>query len=202
MKQLLAVHGSTVIHEPRTQSGLLSLNTATVREKWSLRQMIEGCARHGIRGISPWRDKLAELGAKEAAKLIRAHGLTVTGLCAAHVPAADRQGRKAAIDDNLRAIEDAPRWKRSAWCWWWRHARRSKDLAGARMQVRDGIARYSTPRVRRALAIEPLHPMYAADRACINTMAQANDLCDALVGKGGTGLGIGSTSTTSGGIRS
>ncbi len=59
---------------------LLSLNTATVREKWSLRKMIEGCARHGIRGIAPWRDKLAELGAKEAATLIRAHGLTVTGL--------------------------------------------------------------------------------------------------------------------------
>jgi hypothetical protein len=42
--------------------GLLSLNTATVRERWSLREMIEGCARHGIRGISPWRDKLAQLG--------------------------------------------------------------------------------------------------------------------------------------------
>jgi hypothetical protein len=33
---------------------LLSLNTATVREKWSLRQMIEGCARHGIRGATSW----------------------------------------------------------------------------------------------------------------------------------------------------
>ena len=42
--------------------GLLSLNTATVREKWGLRQAIEGCARHGIRGIAPWRDKSAELG--------------------------------------------------------------------------------------------------------------------------------------------
>ncbi|MDP3606430.1 MAG: TIM barrel protein, partial [Polaromonas sp.] len=30
------------------------------------------------------------------------------------------------------------------------------------------------------LAIEPLHPMYAADRACINTMEQALDVCDAL----------------------
>src|SRR5438876_9543176 len=47
---------------------LLSLNTATVREKWNLRQMIEGCARHRIRGISPWRDKLAEMGVKEAAR--------------------------------------------------------------------------------------------------------------------------------------
>ncbi len=36
------------------------------------------------------------------------------------------------------------------------------------------------------LAIEPLHPMYAADRACVNTMEHANDLCDEL----GAGLGI------------
>ena len=41
---------------------LLSLNTATVREQWNLRQMIDGCARHGIRGISPWRDKLGRTG--------------------------------------------------------------------------------------------------------------------------------------------
>src|SRR5258707_7383722 len=52
---------------------LLSLNTATVREKWNLRQMIGGCARHRIRGISPWRDKLAEVGAKEAAKRSEEH---------------------------------------------------------------------------------------------------------------------------------
>jgi sugar phosphate isomerase/epimerase len=36
------------------------------------------------------------------------------------------------------------------------------------------------------LAIEPLHPMYAAERACVNTMAHANDLCDEL----GAGVGI------------
>jgi sugar phosphate isomerase/epimerase len=173
---------------------LLSLNTATVREKWNLREMIEGCARHGIRGIAPWRDKLAELGAKEAAKMMRAHGLTVTGLCRGGMfPAADRQGRQAAIEDNLRAIEDAAILE----------ARclvlvvgglpaGSKDLAGAREQVRDGIGAVlghahgcGVP-----LAIEPLHPMYAADRACVNTLAQANDLCDELVGKSGTGLGI------------
>ena len=169
---------------------LLSLNTATVREKWSLRQMIEGCARHGIRGISPWRDKLAELGVKEAAKIIRAHGLTVTGLCRGGMfPAADRQGRRAAIEDNLRAIEDAATLE----------ARclvlvvgglppGSKDLAGAREQVRDGIGAVlgHARSCGVPLAIEPLHPMYAADRACVNTLAQANDLCDEL----GEGLGL------------
>jgi sugar phosphate isomerase/epimerase len=39
---------------------------------------------------------------------------------------------------------------------------------------------------RMPLAIEPLHPMYAADRACINTLEQALDVCDAL----GDGLGV------------
>ena len=87
---------------------LLSLNTATVRERWNLREMIEGCARRGIRGISPWRDKLAELGVKEAAKMIRNNGLTVTGLCRGGMfPAAERKGRQAALDDNLRAIDEA-----------------------------------------------------------------------------------------------
>ena len=173
---------------------LLSLNTATVREKWNLRQMIEGCARQGIRGISPWRDKLAELGAKEAAKLIRANGLTVTGLCRGGMfPAADRQGRLAAIEDNLRAIDDAATLE--AQCLVLvvgGMPAGSKDLAGARAQVRDGIGAVldHAKSCGVPLAIEPLHPMYAADRACVNTMAQANDLCDELVGKSGTGLGI------------
>ena len=169
---------------------LLSLNTATVREKWNLRQMIEGCARRGIRGISPWRDKLAELGAKEAAKIIRANGLTVTGLCRGGMfPAADSRGRRAAIEDNLRAIDDAAILEaRCLVLVVGGLAPGSKDLAGAREQVRDGIgavldhARSSGV----PLAIEPLHPMYAADRACVNTMAQANDLCDEL----GDGLGL------------
>ena len=169
---------------------LLSLNTATVREKWNLRQMIEGCARHGIRGISPWRDKLAELGVKEAAKLIRSHGLTVTGLCRGGMfPAADRQGRQAAIEDNLRAIEDAATLEaRCLVLVVGGMPAGSKDLAGAREQVRDGIGAVldHAKSCGVPLAIEPLHPMYAADRACVNTVAQANDLCDEL----GAGLGI------------
>jgi sugar phosphate isomerase/epimerase len=40
--------------------------------------------------------------------------------------------------------------------------------------------------VCRSRSSEPLHPVYAADRACINTLAQANDLCEAL----GAGLGV------------
>ena len=46
---------------------LLSLNTATVRQQWKLPAIIDGCARHGIRGISPWRDQVAATGLKDAA---------------------------------------------------------------------------------------------------------------------------------------
>lgn len=64
----------------------------------------------------------------------------------------------------------------------------SKDLAGAQEQVRDGIAALLPYALdcRVPLAIEPLHPMYAADRACVNTLAHANDLCDEL----GEGTGV------------
>jgi sugar phosphate isomerase/epimerase len=165
-------------------TGLLSLNTATTRGHWGLAQAIEGCARHGIRGISPWRDLLHVMGVEKAARAIRAHALTVTGLCRGGMfPARDARSRKANIADNLRAIDEA-------------HAlgaqclvlvagglpEGSKDLAGARAQVRDGIAAI-LPQANAAgvpLAIEPLHPMYAADRACVNSLAQALDLCDAL----------------------
>lgn len=162
----------------------LSLNTATTKVRWGLAQAIEGCARHGIRGISPWRDQLQAMGVAQAAAAIRAHGLTVTGLCRGGLfPAATAALRAAAIADNLRAVEEA-------------HAigaqclvlvvgglpEGSRDLAGAREQVREGIAAV-LPAARAAgvpLAIEPLHPMYAADRACVNTLAQALDLCEAL----------------------
>ena len=60
--------------------GLLSLNTATVRQTWQLGDIIAGCARHSIRGIAPWRDQVEPLGLKEAARRIRDAGLKVTGL--------------------------------------------------------------------------------------------------------------------------
>ncbi|MFN8982012.1 MAG: sugar phosphate isomerase/epimerase family protein, partial [Alphaproteobacteria bacterium] len=86
----------------------LSLNTVTVREKWGLAECIEGCARHGIPGISPWRDVLGAMGVDAAARQIRNAGLTVTGLCRGGMfPAADAAGRNAAIEDNRRAIDEA-----------------------------------------------------------------------------------------------
>jgi sugar phosphate isomerase/epimerase len=173
---------------------LLSLNTATVRKRWTLAQAIDGCARHGIFGIAPWRDKLQEMRLEVAARAIRGHGMTVTGLCRGGMfTAADKSGRRAASDENRRALAEAH--VLGAQCLILVAGGLppgSRDIAGARNQVRDGVAEL-LPFARQAgvpLAIEPLHPLYAADRACINSLAQALDLCDAVDPGREGGLGV------------
>ena len=86
----------------------LSINTATVRKQWTLPQIIEGCARHGIRAISPWRDQVAECGLQVASRLIRETGIKLSGYCRGGMfPAADEAGLAAALDDNFRAVDEA-----------------------------------------------------------------------------------------------
>ena len=153
-------------------------------------QAIEGCARHGIAGIAPWRDQLAACGVPEAARAIRDHGLTVTALCRGGMfTGADAEARARALDDNRRAIDEAL--AIGAQCLVLVVGGLppgSKDLGEARRQVEDSLGELLVH--ARAggmpLALEPLHPMYAADRACVNTLQQANDLCDAL----GAGIGV------------
>jgi sugar phosphate isomerase/epimerase len=162
----------------------LSINTATLKNL-TLRDAIEALSRHGIRTIAPWRDRLAECGVAEAARLLAEHGMAVSGLIRGGMFTAGG----GALDDNRRAIDEAAAIGASCLVLVAGGlAAGSRDIAAARDIVHDGIAAL-LPHARAAgvpLAIEPLHPMYAADRACINTLAQANDLCDAF----GTGLGI------------
>jgi sugar phosphate isomerase/epimerase len=172
---------------------LLALNAATVREKWGLRETIEGCMRHRIRGLAPWRDRLAQMGLKEAGRAMRDHGLTVTALWGAGMfPAIDRKARQAAIDDARRAVEDAA--SLEAGCLALVAGglpEDSKDLSGTREMVRDGIGEVLND-ARSAgvrLAIEPQHPMYCAGGSCVTTLAQALDLCDELDDSGGA-LGV------------
>ena len=40
------------------------------------------------------------------------------------------------------------------------------------------------------IAIEPLHPMYCADRSVVSTMAQALDICDAVGGDVGVACDV------------
>jgi sugar phosphate isomerase/epimerase len=168
----------------------LSLNTATVRQQGNLVEIIEACARHGIRAIDPWRDQVATIGLDRAVRAVREAGLELSGYCRGGMFTADAAHRGDARDDNRRAVDEAkalgapcivlvvgglPQYSRPG-------SAASKDIAAARAQVHDGIADMLdyARQARMPLAIEPLHPAYAADRACVNTTKQALDLCDAL----------------------
>jgi len=168
----------------------LSINTATVRRQWRLDRIVDECAKRRIRAISPWRDQVAAVGLQKIAAQLRDTGIVLSGYCrGGFFPAADAAGLKAALDDNRRAIDEACTLRapclvlvvgslpgaldgKAAY----------HDIARARAEVRDGIA--ATLEVARQaklpLAIEPLHPMQAAERACINTLEHALDLCDEL----------------------
>jgi sugar phosphate isomerase/epimerase len=168
----------------------LSLNTATVRKQGSLLDIIDACARNGIRAIDPWRDQIAAIGLDRAVRAVKDAQLELSGYCRGGMFPADPAHRSQARDDNRRAVDVAtalgasclvlvvgglPQYSRPG-------SAPSKDIWGAQAQVEDGIAELlayaRTAKMR--LAIEPLHPMFAADRACVNTTRQALDLCDRL----------------------
>ena len=168
----------------------LSINLATVRQQWNLREAADACRRHGIAAIDPWRDQVAAVGIGEAVRAIKDNGLAVSGYCRGGMfPAADAAGRQAAIDDNKRTIDEAA--ALGAACLVLVVGglpQGSRDIHAARRMVADGIGAV-LPHARAnkmPLAIEPLHPMYAGDRACVNTLAQALDLCEAV----GDGVGV------------
>src|SRR5919201_6002629 len=86
----------------------LSINLATVRQQFGLKDGIEACLKHGITAIAPWRDHIQAAGLAEAARIIKSNGLKVTGYCRGGLfPAADAAGRQAAIDDNKLMIDEA-----------------------------------------------------------------------------------------------
>ena len=162
----------------------ISLNLATTRQVWGFAEAVDGCLRAGITAISPWRDQIAAIGLDEAARIVEANKLQVTGVCRGGMfPAETAAGRQANIDDNFRAIDEAA--ALNADCLVLvvgGFPGSSKDLPGARQMVSDGIAAM-LPHAKACgvrVAIEPLHPMYAADRACVNTIDQALDICEAL----------------------
>jgi sugar phosphate isomerase/epimerase len=162
----------------------LSINLATVRQQWDLVEAVEACARHGIAAVDPWRDQVAAVGIDTAVRAIKDNGMRVSGYCRGGMfPAADTAGRQAAIDDNKRAIDEAA--ALGAECLVLVVGGLppgSRDIGAARQMVAEGLATL-LPYARASkvpLAIEPLHPMYAGDRACVNTLAQALDLAEQL----------------------
>jgi sugar phosphate isomerase/epimerase len=159
----------------------LSLNQWTVRQ-WDLRAAVDGCARHGVAAIGLWREHVAGAGLARTASLVRDAGLRVSSLC--------RGGffsRPGWRDDNKAAIDEAAALGASCLVLVVGGLPDgSRDLAAARARVADAIAAI-VPHARAAgvrLALEPMHPMYCADRGVLSTLAQALAVGRAMMGEG------------------
>jgi sugar phosphate isomerase/epimerase len=166
---------------PLTDLSRCAIHTQT-NKSWSLRQCIDNYSALGIKGISVWRNALEGVALSDASKMLRDAGMKVPALVrGGFFVATDDKSRASAADANARCIEEA-------------HAIGAEmivlvvgavpgvPLPEARRQVAEGMAAMLPAAISAGvkLAIEPLHPMYAADRSCINRMAEARHICQQL----------------------
>ena len=165
----------------------LCVHTMTTKP-WSLSECVRHYQAAGIPAITVWRQVLNPQGIAD----LKASGLRVTSLCrGGFFPATDTAGKIKALDDNRRAIDEAAGIGAPLIvlvC----GAIPGMPLAEARQQIADGIAAV-LPQARAAgvkLAIEPLHPQYAADRSAVSTMAQARRICEQVNAPGRADVGI------------
>ena len=155
----------------------LSLNQKTTNG-WSVREAAEGCVRAGIPWIGLWRDKVSETGLSESARLMRDAGLRVSSLCRGGMfPAATAAERRARMDDNRRAVEEAATLGTDVLVLVCGPAP-DRDLDAARSMVEEGVGGLAphAAEVGVKLAIEPFHPVLMQERSVIVTLAQALDI--------------------------
>jgi len=164
-----------------TDLSQLCIHTITTKP-WSIEEAAKNYSDEGVKGITIWRDALAGRNIKQAGQLLRDHGLDIVSLCrGGFFPNKEKEKRKLAIEDNLKAIEEASELGTSLIvlvC----GADPIQSLEDSRKQIQEGIQTI-LPQAKAAgikLAIEPLHPMYADTRSAINTLAQANDMAEQI----------------------
>lgn len=173
---------------------LCCINTATLGFREPIAVTARRVSEAGFGFITPWRQEIDEANPHRAAAAIRATGLKLGGYCrTTYFSADDEAGRRAAIDSNRRAIEVAAELGAPVLvAVVGGLAPHSKNIRGCRQQILDGLAAL-LPTLRATgvrIALEPLHPFYAADRSLLNTLAQAVDWCETLDAGGEAWFGV------------
>ncbi|MGX7828030.1 sugar phosphate isomerase/epimerase family protein [Actinokineospora sp. 24-640] len=151
----------------------LSLNQRTTAG-WSVAEAVDGCVAAGIGAIGLWREPVADVGLAAAARMVRDAGLRVSSLC--------RGGFFTGGDnhaDNIAALDEAAELGTDVLVLV-PGGLPDRDIDGARRRVTDAVAALVEPARERGvrLAIEPMHPIFAADRGVISTLAQALDIAE------------------------
>ncbi len=159
----------------------LSLNQRTTAG-WTLREALDGAVAAGLPSIGLWREPVAEVGLRAAASWVRDSGLRVSSLCrGGFFTAAEPGARAEARRDNLAAIEETAVLGAGALVLVpGGLPPGDRDIDGARARAVEAIAEL-VPHARSAgvrLGIEPMHPIFAADRGVVSTLGQALDIAE------------------------
>lgn len=164
----------------------LSINQGTIKHA-DLATALRVTVEAGVQSIGLWREPVQEVGLATAASMLTDSGLRFSTHCrSGFFTMPEGPARRASIDDNLVAIEEAatlaaagaPGSEAVLVLVAGGLPEGSRDLVGARERVRDALGELA-PHAAEAgvtLAIEPLHPMYATDRCVVSTLGQALDL--------------------------
>ncbi|MGB8314133.1 MAG: sugar phosphate isomerase/epimerase family protein [Aestuariivirga sp.] len=163
-----------------------AINTATLGFQSPIEESIDAIAAAGFAGIAPWRREIEGRDVAAIARRIRAAGLKVTGYCrSTYLPALSRDGLLAHIEDNKRALDDAAVLGADSFVMVVGGLPKgSKDIARARAQVAEGTLALLEhgKKLGVKIALEPLHPVYAAERSCLSLLGEALDMCQEIEG--------------------
>ncbi len=159
---------------PLAHRSRLSLNQITT-PRWSVREAAEACARRGVPAIALWRDKIAEQGLEASVRAVRDAALRVSSVCRGGLfTAATAEDRQTRIEDNFRAVDEAAALNADALVMVVGGAS-PVGIEAARHMVAEGLAAL-VPYANSAgvkVGLEPLHPMFAAERSVLTTISEA-----------------------------
>ena len=165
----------------RSELSRLSLNQRTIAS-WSLPEAVQGCVDAGLGGIGVWREQVAEVGLDDARRLVAESGLRVSSLCrGGFFTTADPAEARSAEAINREALEEAAALMAATLVLVpGGLPPGDRDLEAARDRASLAIERL-VPHAQElgvTLGIEPMNPIYAADRGVISTLAQALDVAE------------------------
>ena len=168
----------------------LSLNRWTFRTT-PLQEFLEATTSRGIGAVGLWRQDVAEVGLDALRRRVDDAGLRVSSLCrGGFLTASAEADRAAALADNRRAIDETAALGAPTLVMVVGGVDRAdKDIVGARARVTEAITELAPYAEQRGvtLSLEPMHPMFAADRAVLSTIDQALDMAEA---SGSTAVGV------------
>lgn len=160
-------------------NGWLSINQATAQTT-DTEAFLDACAAGGIHAVAPWRHQYVDGDAASMRRALDARGLRASSLCRGGFFTGTRRADEAA-HDNRAAVEEAAVLGAPILvlvCGPVTSAGPRAAVDAIRGGIDDLLPHAAEHGV--TLAVEPFHPMLAAERSAIVTLDQATDLVDSF----------------------